>query len=110
MGLPVGVPVGIGGAQWQRTVPTTNPKVFNVFNVGTGHTQREANNTIAMLGLLSTDDKVINDGPCGPIGEKIGWGMNTALESTFAQILHAAPMPTVVNMLGHSRGAVLCHM
>jgi hypothetical protein len=84
-------------------------KAVSVFNIGTGHTKAEANNTIAALGHACTDaDKIINDGPTGVLGNLQGWGMNDALRDTVARI--TAANPTVVNMTGHSRGAILCHM
>ncbi|MCC2658253.1 MAG: hypothetical protein K0Q76_3361 [Panacagrimonas sp.] len=87
----------------------------NVFNIGTNHTQTETNNMIAALGHACTagpDFVTINDGPTGPMGNLIGWGMNSALKSTVAKIKAAARDGRIdrVNMTGHSRGAILCHM
>jgi hypothetical protein len=84
-------------------------KVFSVFNIGTGHIQSELNNTIAALGADCEDaEKVVNDGPTGAMGNFQGWGMNDALSATHEAIRNANP--THVNMTGHSRGAILCHM
>jgi hypothetical protein len=96
-------------AEIQRRQTARPHKVVSVFNIGTGHTRAEVNNTIAALGKACTDpDKVVNDGPTGVLGNLQGWGMNDALSSTVARIKAAGP--TVVNMTGHSRGAILCHM
>lgn len=91
---------------------TAGPRggVFSVFNIGTGHTQKEPNNTIAALGHACTDDKVINDGPTGVMGNAQGWGMNDATRRTVDAIKSVRPRPAQVNMTGHSRGAILCHM
>jgi len=84
------------------------PGVYSVFNIGTGHTQKEPNNTIAALGHDCHPDKWINDGPGGAFGTLFGKGMDSMCESTVKDILsHNA---TGVNLTGHSRGGVLCHM
>ncbi|HZD47251.1 MAG TPA: hypothetical protein VE178_00780 [Silvibacterium sp.] len=84
--------------------------VYSVFCIGTGHTKDEDNNTMKFL----YDDcrgglKYINDGPTG-LSAGTGWGMNTMLRDTMADIKSARPRPDRVNLAGHSRGAVLCHM
>jgi hypothetical protein len=89
--------------------------VFSVFNIGTGHIGSEPNNTIAALGKLCEGDKVVNDGP-GTGGNSIdnffgtlqGWGMDDACKTTIEAI--KIKKPRRVNMAGHSRGAILCHM
>jgi hypothetical protein len=85
--------------------------VFSIFNIGTGHTHAEINNTIAALGAACTGAKMVNDGPVGAMGNAQGWGMNDMLKNTMAK-LKAVGLAGVthVNMTGHSRGAILCHM
>jgi len=85
--------------------------VFSVFCIGTGHKRNEVNNTMKFLydDCLDFDYKYINDGPTGS-SAITGWGMNTMLRDTMAAIKFARPRPDRVNLAGHSRGAVLCHM
>lgn len=101
-------------------------RVFSVFCIGSNHNQKEINNTMAALGhaCVSPDGnadpasyKYINDGPGGEdhvskarklFNGAVGWGMNNFLANTFQAIVAADP--TVVNLTGHSRGAILCHM
>jgi hypothetical protein len=83
--------------------------VFSVFNIGTGHTAAEQNNTIADLyRLCSGANKFINDGPVGTMGVAQGKGMDPKSAAAVEKIL--AAKPAVVNLTGHSRGAVICHM
>ncbi len=91
--------------------------IFSVFCIGTSHVHEEENNTIAVLGKACGSGGLINDGPGtrkGWFDNKfnglVGWGMNDKLEATIAAIKKLAPLPDVVNMTGHSRGAILCHM
>jgi hypothetical protein len=83
--------------------------VFTVFNIGTGHTRAETNNTFTDLhnSCVGTD-KFINDGPIHLFGNLAGKGMDRRGREAVAAIL--AARPRVVNLTGHSRGAVLCHM
>jgi hypothetical protein len=92
----------------RRQAGLNRSSVFSVFSIGTGHTQGERNNTIAALGHACVGAKIINDGPTGVMGNVQGWGMNDALRRSIDAIKAANPM--VVNMTGHSRGAILCHM
>jgi len=84
--------------------------VFSVFCIGTGHTRAEDNNTMKVLydecrgGL-----KYLNDGPTG-VRAGTGGGMNKMVEDTMRWIKREVPLPTKVNLAGHSRGAILCHM
>jgi hypothetical protein len=84
-----------------------------VFNIGTGHSQTEPNNTFAALWSACTSPCYVNDGPgademkLSP-GNMQGWGMNDKCSATVAAIKNANPK--IVNMTGHSRGAILCHM
>ena len=82
--------------------------VFSVFNIGTGHTQKERNNTMKALYDEAYPPKYINDGPPGLNGIAMGWGMNTMRDLTMKEIRKAKP--DRVNLAGHSRGAILCHM
>jgi hypothetical protein len=90
--------------------------VFTVFNIGTGHTRTEPNNTIAKLyNECLGNDKFINDGPgtggnmAGNLfGNAQGKSMDPRCRATVDAILKARP--TTVNLAGHSRGAVMCHM
>jgi len=90
------------------------PGVYSVFNIGTGHAQNEPNNTIASLGRDCLDwyDVTINDGPGSSwfdgLGKAFGMGMDSTCSATVKDIL--ARKPSRVNMAGHSRGGVLCHM
>ncbi|MDB6089264.1 MAG: hypothetical protein JWN85_2048, partial [Gammaproteobacteria bacterium] len=92
----------------RRQAGLNRTSVFSVFNIGTGHTQAETNNTIAALGHACTGSHLINDGPTGALGTSLGWGMNDALARTMNAI--KAAKPSHVNLAGHSRGAILCHM
>jgi hypothetical protein len=87
--------------------PTPKCQLLSIFNIGTGHRKHEPNNTIAALGK-ACEPSIVNDGPTGAAGTLQGWGMNDALARTMAQVEEA--QPAVVNMAGHSRGAILCHM
>ncbi|MGB7763264.1 MAG: hypothetical protein WBL61_25740 [Bryobacteraceae bacterium] len=86
--------------------------IFSVFSIGTSHSQREPNNTIATLGHECHPRKKINDGPgwhtLDLFGKFFGQGMDSRCRSTVTEIL--TWKPEVVNLAGHSRGAVLCHM
>lgn len=82
--------------------------VYSVFNIGTGHTKKEPNNTIGSLGFQCQSDKWVNDGPGGFFGTVFGQGMDSMCDSTVKDIL--AHKAAAVNLTGHSRGGVLCHM
>jgi len=82
--------------------------VYSVFNIGTGHTRREPNNTIGQLYFHCIGAKWVNDGPGGFFGSLFGSGMDSMCESTAKDILDRKA--TAVNLTGHSRGGVLCHM
>jgi len=84
------------------------PGVYSVFNIGTGHTQKEPNNTIGQLYFNCIGAKCCNDGPGGILGSLFGQGMDSMCEKTVQKIQgsHA----TAVNLTGHSRGGILCHM
>jgi hypothetical protein len=90
--------------------------VFTVFNIGTGHAQGEPNNTIAKLyHECLGNDKCINDGPgtggnwaSNLLGNAQGKSMDPRCREAIDKILKARP--TIVNLAGHSRGAVMCHM
>ncbi len=84
------------------------PGVFTVFNLGTGHKQSETNQTIVHLYKNCMGEKAINDGPLGVFGSIFGSGMDAKVRDTVKLI--AAKTPVRVNMVGHSRGAVLCHL
>jgi hypothetical protein len=92
---------------------------FSVFNIGTGHTKAETNLTMKVLyddcvaqnGNCINDGqdyKIINDGPVGAAGNILGWSMNDALRATMVEIRKVKP--DRVNLTGHSRGAITCHM
>ena len=88
--------------------------IFNIFNIGTGHTQTEPNNTMKRL----YDDcrgtaKFINDGPTG--SNALRGNLTPRAERTMAALksrIKDRNLPPIdrINMTGHSRGAVLCHM
>ena len=82
--------------------------VMSIFNIGTGHTQKERNNTMRALYDECYPPKYINDGPTGLKGVALGWGMNDMLKDTMKEIRKVKP--DQVNLAGHSRGAILCHM
>jgi hypothetical protein len=82
--------------------------VYSVFNIGTGHTRNEPNNTIGQLYFHCIGTKWVNDGPGGFWGSLFGSGMDSMCGSTVKDIL--AHQATAVNLTGHSRGGVLCHM
>lgn len=82
--------------------------VFSVFSIGTGHARQETNNTIAELHRQCLDAKWINDGPSGVLGNAQGAGMDRKVADSVAHIL--AARPDTVNLTGHSRGAIICHM
>jgi hypothetical protein len=83
--------------------------VFSVYSIGTGHARQEPNNTIAELHRSSLDPyKWINDGPSGVFGNAQGAGMDRKVADSVAQII--AARPDTVNLTGHSRGAIICHM
>lgn len=86
------------------------PGVFSVFNIGTGHTAKEINNTMASLGreCLNQLESKTNDGPMGLLGKTRGWGMDKKCDDTVKAIL--ARKASAVNLAGHSRGGVLCYM
>ena len=92
----------------ERRSKAPRTSVFTVFNIGTGHKRDEVNNTVAQLYRRCQGTKYINDGPLGVLGQMQGFGMNDKCQATFDAIV--AAKPTVVNMTGHSRGAILCHM
>ncbi len=88
---------------------------FTVFNIGTSHTRAEPNNTIACLYNDCTGDKFINDGAgtggnfvSNGLGVAQGLSMDPRCRAAVDAILRARP--GVVNLVGHSRGAVMCHM
>ena len=89
--------------------------IFTVFNIGTGHTQGENNNIMKALYDCCTDPKdrkFINDGPTG-LNAGAGTLMKQKLEATWAAFEKAYNGPggvKRVNLTGHSRGAILCHM
>lgn len=78
--------------------------VFSVFNIGSGHDRTETNNTIGNLYLsCAPPHRHINDGP-NTMAKGMDKGVNDAMQAiTLAR-------PSKVNMAGHSRGAVMCHM
>lgn len=88
--------------------------VYNVFCIGTGHTRDESNNTMVQLfnDCRGTEgiDKCIVDGPLldGFLRAITGGGLNEKLAGILDPISRARPHK--VNMTGHSRGAILCHM
>ena len=88
--------------------------IFNLFCLGTGHTSVEANQTMFWLhrDCLGVDkvDKLLVDGPTGPLGIAFGAGMDPELRDIIKTIKGLQPPPEQINMAGHSRGAVLCHM
>ncbi len=92
------------------------PAVYSVFNIGTGHSRIETNNTIANLWRSCNGqdkrDKWVNDGPgvhwYDLLGTAAGQGMDPKRRETVQAILKADPQK--VNLTGHSRGAILCHM
>lgn len=82
----------------------------NIFNIGSAHTQKEANNTIARLGMSAQimDGKQktwINDGPpTWPAEISLINKQNKTLKWLVDNKI------TEVIMAGHSRGAYLCNM
>jgi len=89
---------------------------MSIFNIGTGHTKSEKTQTMTVLHDDCTDTSLryINDGPHGGMGfnAAVGWGMNTIADATFEWIVQRAGLAGVdtINLTGHSRGAILCHM
>lgn len=82
---------------------------FTVFNIGTGHTRGETNNTVADLyRRCSGGGKWVNDGPTGMLGNAQGKSMDPKCRDAIAAILAARPQ--TLNLVGHSRGAVISHM
>jgi hypothetical protein len=94
--------------------------VYSVFNVGSGHTRREPNCTVPALGDACAVPKVLNDGP-----DTLANQLTKRLDATLTALLTGKNMfmsgtdawtnpglrhGDVVNMTGHSRGAVLCHL
>lgn len=83
--------------------------VFSVFNIGTGHTKDEPNNTMAELYRSCSDMGCwVNNGPLGVMGAIGGQGMDAMCRETVRAVLLS--QPTVLNIAGHSRGGVLSHM
>jgi hypothetical protein len=90
--------------------------VFNVFNIGTGHDQYTGyNNIMTRMYQRCTDPedcKYINDGPL-KTKAIFGTGMTQKDFDSIAWLEGAVnkyPSITKLNLTGHSRGAVLCHM
>ncbi|MGH8147483.1 MAG: hypothetical protein ACREPY_14265 [Rhodanobacteraceae bacterium] len=80
--------------------------VYSVFNIGSGHTSAEPNNTIASLFNHCTGGplvKCVNDGP-----STLAAGMEAGVSRAIGWIKSSGA--TTLNMTGHSRGAVMCHM
>lgn len=94
--------------------------VYSIFNVGSGHTRREPNCTVPALGWACATPKVINDGPDTLANQltvrldttvaALVTGKNTFVEGTDAWTFPGLQDGDIVNMTGHSRGAVLCHL
>lgn len=95
-------------------------RVYSVFNVGSGHTRKEPNCTVAALGAACATPKVVNDGPdtlANQLTKRLDTtvdallkGTNTFLDGTDAWTAPGLQNGDTVNMTGHSRGAVLCHL
>lgn len=102
--------------------------VFTVFNIGTGHTRNEPNNILVRLfarcGAADAEHvgganqlKLINDGigaeydeDTGKVSKNYfaqatGWGLKDKTSDTVDLIERARP--TTVNLVGHSRGAII---
>lgn len=82
--------------------------IFTVFNSGTGHEINELDNSIGHMSRVCLGSKHTNDGPLGTGGLLWGQGMPAGVSKTVAAIDEARPH--TVNLVGHSRGAVLIHM
>jgi hypothetical protein len=91
--------------------------VFSIFNIGTGHTSSEKNNIMKVLYdrcQATKEYKYLNDGPTG-LDAVAGTGMEEKRRQTFQAIVNTHENPKLpfisrVNLTGHSRGAILCHM
>ena len=95
--------------------------VFSVFCIGTGHTDKESNNTLVKLyDLCEGQDGVANykiTGLTSILGQAFGRGMRGLADKVYQTIRNAlvdwrgsAAAGARVNFAAHSRGAVLCHM
>jgi hypothetical protein len=88
--------------------------VFSIFNIGTGHGKTEHNNIMKRLYDFCADPidcRYINDGPLGVKEEATG-PLNEKKDATLEALekaINKYPI-TKVNLTGHSRGGVLCHM
>ena len=91
--------------------------IYNLFCIGTGHTKDEPNQTMVQLYNDCTSPerfKFLVDGPTNKfgnayLGEWTGLGMDKFLNAIVEHICTAGDVHQV-NMTGHSRGGVLCHM
>jgi hypothetical protein len=87
--------------------------VFSVFCIGTGHTQGELNNTMKSLYDDCQGARYINDGLL-KLRAASGRGLNEMARDTMVAIQEemrkTRQVWTRVNLAGHSRGAILCHM
>src|SRR5215470_9485106 len=92
--------------------PLGGTMIFNLFCLGTGHKKDETNQTMRRLHddcKSWTDYKYICDGPTGLGGVAAGAGMNALRDECVKKIRAVLPLSRI-NMAGHSRGAMLCHM
>jgi hypothetical protein len=91
--------------------------IYNLFCIGTGHTAHEPNQTMVQLynDCKSQEPfKKLVDGPTNKLGnaylgEWAGAGMDDSLKQVLEHMSKARGV-LQVNMAGHSRGGVLCHM
>jgi hypothetical protein len=105
--------------------------VLSIFCIGTGHTIEEQNNTVAKLGrevrgrslILSgvgrRKSAFINQGVllaklgplsalADPLGNFAGQGMDARAREALDAVIECRPQ--TVNLVGHSRGAIICHL
>lgn len=84
--------------------------VYTVYNIGTGHTSAEENQTMRDLYVRTVPraDCWLNEGITGLYHKATGTGMSPRLNTTIERILEAKPK--TLNMTGHSRGATLCYV
>lgn len=89
--------------------------IYSGFCIGTGHSDQESNSTIGNLGRMVSERSAIVLNGVGYkglgrdlIGNMFGHGMEDRVRRFLDAATKAAP--TVVNLAGHSRGAIICHM
>lgn len=85
------------------------PGTLTVFNLGTSYSyQNNPNSTISTLYNDCLSEKIICDGPTALVPWNAATQMTGNVDRAKAEILKKSP--TGVIMVGHSRGAVTCHL